>query len=108
VDKTFTGSFRSIHLKNKPLWFIRSKALEMLTAHKFTVLPCDVWFIADLTVKIACEQLRRFLKPNWLSEVTKYDSNRLSTQCSNTFESTGLIEIHLKSSVVRFLVWSFQ
>ena len=33
---------RSINVQNKPKWFMRSKALEISTAHRFTVLPCAV------------------------------------------------------------------
>ena len=44
------------------------------------------------------------LKPIWLSDVTIKDSNLLIMQCSNTFDTSGLMAMPLKSSPVRALL----
>ena len=57
--------------------------------------------ITVLMEYIALEQLSPFLKPNCLSLVVKKVAYRSIKQCSNIFDSTGLIDIPRKSSTVR-------
>ena len=103
IKSKFIATCLFINFISNAWWFILSNAFERSSAQRLTVEPPAIsQSITVLMEYIALEQLRPFLKPHWLSLVVKKGAHRSSKQCSNIFDSTGLIDIPRKSSTFRY------